>query len=124
VKGHIRRQESRPVITLNLIEMTVAQLQRALAGHSSSTTGSFTRIQGGAIGSSAYLTNIAIATTFTGNANLPMVLVVRNPIVMEAPEVAFTDEDETVISVTFTGTVDPATPNTEVFAIYHPGVVP
>jgi hypothetical protein len=124
VKGHIRRQESRPVITLNFIEMTVAQLQRALAGHVSSTTGSFTRIQGGAITSSAYLTNVAIATTFTGNADLPVVLVVRNPIVMEAPEVALTDEDETVISVTFTGTVDPATPNTEVFAIYHPGVVP
>jgi len=124
VKGHIRRQESRPVITLNLIEMTVAQLQRALAGHTSSTTGSFTRIQGGPITSSAYLTNVAIATTFTGNADLPVVLVVRNPIVMEAPEVALTDEDETVISVTFTGTVDPATPNTEVFAIYHPGVVP
>lgn len=120
VKGHIRRQESRPVITLNLIEMTVAQLERSLAGHTKSTTGSFTKLVGGAIGSAAYLTNVAIATTLTGSTGLPFVLVVRNPIVMEAPEIAFADEDETVISVTFTGTVDPSTPNTESWAIYYP----
>ena len=124
VKGHIRRQESRPSITLNLIEITVANLQRALAGHVSSTTGEFTKILGGPIGAAAYLENIAIATTFTGNTDQPIVLVVRNPIVMEAPEITLADEDETVISVTFTGTVDAATPNTEVWAIYHPGVTP
>lgn len=122
VKGHIRRQESRPTLTLNLIEMTIDQLTRALAGPTSTTAGSFTKLVGAAIGTSSYLTNVAIATTFTGSGGLPLVLVVRNPIVMEAPEVALADEDETVISVTFTGTVDAATPNTEVWAIYHPGV--
>jgi hypothetical protein len=120
VKGHIRRQESRPVITLNLIEMTVAQLERSLAGHAKTTAGSFTKLVGGEIATPAYLNNVAIATTLTGSAGLPFVLVVRNPIVMEAPEITYADEDETVIAVTFTGTVDPATPNTEVWAIYYP----
>jgi hypothetical protein len=122
VKGHIRRQESRPTLTLNLIEITVAQLQRALAGHVSSTQGNFTRILGGPITASSYLTNVAIATTFTGNPNFPMMIVIKDPIVMEAPEISFTDEDETVISVTFTGTVSASIPNTEAWAIYHPGV--
>jgi hypothetical protein len=124
VKGHIRRQESRPTLTLNLIEITLAQLQRSLAGQATTTTGSFSRIVGGPIAASSYLTNVAIATTFTGNTSLPVVILLRDPIVMEAPEVSFTDEDETVISVTFTGTVLAGTPNTEAWAIYHPGVTP
>ena len=124
VKGHIRRQESRPTLTLNLIEITLAQLQRSLAGQATATAGSFERIVGGPIAASSYLTNVAIATTFTGNTSLPVVILLRDPIVMEAPEVSFTDEDETVISVTFTGTVLASTPNTEAWAIYHPGVTP
>jgi hypothetical protein len=122
IKGFIRRQESRPALTLNLIEMTLGNLQRAIAGSATSTTGSFSRIVGGAIADTSYLNNVAIATTLTGSAGLPLVIVVRNPIVMEAPEVSFADEDETVIAVTFTGTVLSSAPNTEVFAIYHPGV--
>jgi hypothetical protein len=124
VKGHIRRQESRPTLTLNLIEITVANLQRALAGNVSSTTGAFTRILGGPIGAGAYFNNVAIATTFTGNPNHPVVILIKDPIVMEAPEISFNDEDETIISVTFTGTVLASTPNTEAWAIYHPGVTP
>jgi hypothetical protein len=124
IKGFIRRQESRPSLTLNLIEMTLGNLQRALAGAVTATAGSYDKITGGEILNTTYLDNIAIATTLTGSAGLPVVLVVRNPIVMEAPEVTFADEDETVISVTFTGTVLATAPNTEVFAIYHPGIAP
>jgi hypothetical protein len=122
LKGFVRRQNSVPTVTVNLVEITVQNLQNALAGAVSSTAGLFTKLVGGEITDAAYFTNIALATTFTGAANEPLVLVIKNALVVETPDIALTDEDETVIAVTFAGHIDPATPNTEVWEIYHPGV--
>lgn len=124
LKGFVRRQNSVPTVTVNLVEITVQNLQNALAGAVSSTVNAFEKIVGGPILDSNYFSNIALATTFTGAANDPLVLVIKNALVVEPPDIALTDEDETVIAVTFAGHIDPANPNTEVWSIYHPGVDP
>lgn len=124
LKGFVRRQNSVPTVTVNLVEITVQNLQNALAGSTATTVNDFTKIVGGPILDANYFSNIALATTFTGAATEPLVLVIKNALVVEPPDIALTDEDETVIAVTFAGHIDPANPNTEVWTIYHPGVDP
>jgi hypothetical protein len=119
-KGFVRRGQSAPTLTVNIIEMTVDNFEKAIAGLISETKGAFTRITGGAISDATYVDNIALVTTFTGSTT-PIVLVLHNVLALEAPVVNLQDEDEVVMAVTFTGHVDPASPGDEVWAIYHPG---
>jgi hypothetical protein len=122
IKRQIRRQESEPTITLNLLELTVNQLERILAGSTRTLTGGgkFSKFIGSVIDDAAYVQNVAIATTLTGSAGLPFVLVVLNPIVVEAPELRFTDNDEMVTAVSFLGTSLESAPLTESWAVYYP----
>lgn len=126
MKGFIRRQNVAPVLTVNLLEMTPDNLIKAIAGASGTdttgTTDQFQKIVGGEIGDSDYLTNVALLATYSGTTN-PLIVVVENAIVMEAPELGTVDEDEMVISVSFAGTFDPASPSDEPWAIYHPTTI-
>ena len=120
VKGFARRASSRPALTVNMLELTVANLTRSIAAaNTSSTTSGLTKLVGGEIEDGDYLTNVALATTLKGQAQ-PFILVVHNALVLEAPEFSFADEDEMVLTVTFVGHVTAAAPNTEAFTIYHP----
>lgn len=122
-KGFVRRQTSQPTITTNLLEMTVANFRNAIAGAVEEVAGEFTKITGGPILEASYLLNVALATTYTGNPDLPIVVVIRNALVYEAPAFSYGDEDEAVIPVTFTGHLNVASPYEEPWAIYHPGPV-
>ena len=120
VKGFARRASSRPVLTVNMLELTVANLTRSIAAANTSDTASgLTKLVGGEIEDADYLTNVALATTLKGQAQ-PFILVVHNALVLEAPEFSFADEDEMVLTVSFVGHVTAAAPNTEAFTIYHP----
>lgn len=120
VKGFNRRQTSAPVLTVNLLEITPENLERAIAGGNVETAGAFEKLTGGEIEDSDYIGNVALATTLKGS-DTPIVIVIHNALVMEAPEFNTVDEDETVLTVAFTGHVTADAPNTEVWAIYHPG---
>ena len=122
VKGFNRRATSRPALTVNMLELTVANLERSLAAATKTTTASnLTKLVGKEIADGDYITNVALATTLKGQVQ-PFILVVHNALVLEAPEFSFADEDEMVLSVTFVGHVTAAAPNTEAFTIYHPVV--
>ncbi len=121
VRGLVRRQASAPTLQTNIVEASVHNLQLALAGAVSAAAGDFTKITGGRIEDSAYYDNVALLTTYTGNPDLDVVFLIKNVLVMEAPTFNFNDKDEVVMAITFTGLVDVATPNEEVWAIYHPG---
>lgn len=124
IKGFVRRQTVAPTLTINQLEMTVENFTRAFAGAESETTGDFTKITGAEILDASYFNNIALLTTYTGNPDTPIVVVIENCLPREAPELSFTDEDEVVMSVSFVGHFDPANPLVEPWAIYHPGDVP
>lgn len=122
IKGFNRRQSSAPSITVNMLEITPANIANAIAAARSETVGKFTKITGGALRDSDYISNVALVTTVKGNTSLPFVVVIHNALALESPEFGTADEDETVLPVTFNGHVDVTAPNEEAWAIYHPGV--
>ena len=119
VKGFKRRQTVAPTLTANLIEMTVENLTKAIAGAVASAAGLFQRVDGGEITDAAYLDNVAIITTYTGS-DTPIIVGVKNALVVDAPEFSTNDEDETVISVTFAGHFAGADVSDEPWFVYHP----
>lgn len=125
-KGFIRRQTVAPVLTVNLLEMTPENLIKMIAGASGADTGALTddtqKITGGPIEAADYLDNVAIVATYSGTT-VPVIIVVKNAIVLEAPNLATADEDETVTAVPFAGTFDPADLTDEPWAIYHPTTI-
>ena len=122
VKGYVRRSRSAPTLTVNALEITEENVEVALAGANNAVAGSFQKITGGEIADADYIDNVAIATTLKGS-DTPIVIVLHDVLVMEAPQWSLTDQDELVLSVTFTAHADVSAPNTEAFAIYHPGTV-
>jgi hypothetical protein len=110
------------VLTVNALEITEENVEVAMAGANNTVAGLFQKITGGEVEPSDHITNVALATTLKGS-DLPIVIVVFNALVMEAPQWNLADEDETVLSIAFTGHVTIDAPNTEAFAIYHPGTV-
>lgn len=125
-KNLIRRQNVAPVLTVNMLELTPENLIKAIAGASGADTGATTddyqKITGGPIEAADYITNVALLATYAGTTN-PVIIVVENAIVMEAPEIGTVDEDEVVLAVPFAGTFDPANPTVEPWAIYHPTTI-
>lgn len=122
IKGFNRRQTSAPVLTCNALEITEENVEVAMAGANNVVAGLFQKITGGEAEDSDYINNVAICTTLKGSG-LPIVIVIFNALVMDAPQWNLTDEDEVVLSIAFTGHVTVDAPNTEAFAIYHPGTV-
>lgn len=122
IKGFNRRQTSTPTLTVNALEISEENVEYAIAGANNAAAGVFAKITGGEIEDTDYITNVAIASTVKGT-DTPIVIVITNAMVMEAPELTFTDEDEVVMSISFVGHVLASAPNTEAFAIYHPGTV-
>jgi len=122
IKGFNRRQTSAPTLTCNMLEWTATNLHMAIAAANKATAGLFDKITGGAVEDTDYFDNIALATTYKGNPTLPIVVVLFNPLVLEAPSASFVDEDESVLTAVFAAHVDSTTPNTEAWAIYHPGL--
>jgi len=122
VKGFVRRSRSAPTLTVNALEITEENVEAAMAGADNAEAGSFAKITGGELADADYIDNVALATTLKGS-DTPIVIVLKNVLVMEAPEWSLTDDNETVLSITFTAHTLATTPNTEAFAIYHPGTV-
>ena len=122
VRGFARRASSRPALTVNMLELTVENLEVAIAAATTSTTGgttNLTKLVGDEITDGKYITNVAIATTIKGETE-PVVILIENALVLEAPEFSFADEDEMVLSVTFVGHTLSSDPNVEAFSVYHP----
>ncbi len=123
-KGFKRRSRVAPTLQVNIMEHTVANYTRVIAGAAvQSAVGSVatprTRFNGGAITDAAYIDNIAIAATHSSGSE-PVIIVLFNVLADEAPTFTFADEDEMVLPVTFSAHIDPATPNVEPWSIYHP----
>lgn len=121
-KGFRRRSRVEPRLEVNLLEMSFANLQKMIAGANATAPGAggYGKIEGGPIEESDYLSNVALVATL-GDTGEAVVLVVRNALVTESPELATSDDDEMTAGVVFAGHFDPANPTVEPWAIYHPG---
>ncbi len=122
-KGFIRREEVAPVLTTNVMEQTIANWRRMIAGITTAVVGEagdgYTRVRGGEITNDAYLDNVALVATYSGSAR-PVILVLYNVMAHAAPEVSLPNRDEVVMAVTFNAHIDPASPYVEPWAFYHP----
>jgi len=119
-KGFKRRETVEASLQTNILEMTPSILADVLAGADTETAGSFEKITGGPIETTDYIDNIALFGTHTRGTDDTdaVVIVLENVLVMESPEFSLEDENELVLPVTFNAHFDPATPNTEPYAIY------
>jgi hypothetical protein len=123
VKGLTRRQTVEPVLTVNMLEMTKANLAQAIAGATQTTTGKFTKITGGPITDDSYLENLALFASYTGSTK-PVIVVIFNPMVHDSFDMSFTDDNELVGAVPFLAHFDPADGEPDedkLWRIYHPG---
>lgn len=121
VKGLRRRETIEPVLTVSFVELTRANLQQIVAG-ATSTSGQagYTRIEGGPIRSEDYIENVALLATYSGSTD-PVIVVVRNALVVEGWDMAFEDRNEVAVEVEFAGHFDANDLDKEPWAIYHPG---
>lgn len=119
VKGLSRREEVRPSLTVSFVELTYQNLEKAIAGAVSTTTGQFRKITGGPILPQHYIPNVALIAAYAGTQN-PLVVVVKNALVVEGFDFTAEDKNEVAVEVTFVGHFDPANLAEEPWAIYHP----
>ena len=130
-KGFVRSGRIAPTLQVNLVEHTVKNYENAIAGLVSTAVGEtgsqYTKITSGPILAASYLSNIAIAATYTDPTafaeDRPIIILLTNVMAHSAPTFTFSDEDEVLIPVTFNAHIDPANPNTPPWAIYHPTYV-
>jgi len=109
-----------PTLTVTMIEMSAANLQRLLGSSTATTLGNFTTIDLSAeIASTDYITNVALVTTLSGSED-PVILVLRNVLMTESASLAFEDKSEAGIEATFTAHVSPCSPYTSPVTLYVP----
>ena len=123
VKGSRRITRVTGTLVANFLEISTDILQIALPGSSSTTTGSpasydvITRALDIAL--TDYMTNVAIVGEMNGESD-PLVLILKNVLADGNLEIAFADNDESVIAVTFTAHFDPASMDAEPWEIRKP----
>ena len=118
-KGFVRRENVRPTLTVNLVEISRANLARAIAGLIETAAGDYQKITGGEITAATYLDNVGLVTTYAGEDE-PILLVITNALAHEAPTFNLQNRNELVLPVTFIGHIDPDEPYVEPWMIYHP----
>jgi hypothetical protein len=119
LKGMRRRESVVPVITANMLEMTVQNLLDAIAGAVGTDGGSTVTIAGGEVADADYFTNVAIVATLSGS-DTPVICIVKNALADAGFSLTTADRNEAVSEITFTGHFDPATPRTEPWEIIWP----
>lgn len=123
VKGLVRREEVRPLLTVNMLEMSKGNLVKAIAGATEAVAGKFTKITGGPITDTSYIDNIALLAAYSGSSK-PVIVVIFNAMVHDSFDLSFADKDEPVGAVPFVAHFDPADGEPDedkVWRIYHPG---
>lgn len=124
VKGHNRITRVNAIIVANFLEVSADILNLAFPGSSVADFGSpkthdqVTRSL--AIALSDYVTNIAIIGEVTGGAANANGIIIDNALVTENIEVGHVDNDESVLSLTFTAHFDPADLDTEPWRFRFP----
>jgi len=118
VKGFRRIEEVVATLTVNLIEITEANLLKALAG--SSATGHV--ITGAEIDDDDYISKVALVGTITGfnGTTKPIICVLSNVLVDGPFSLALNPKDEAVLKLVFTAHYADSDLDTEPWSIEYP----
>lgn len=110
-KGFRRVIEEHVRLTVNLIEMTVENLELALVGSSSATNVEATHdvlTRSLEMSDISYVTNIAIVADYSDGSGNPVIIIVKNPLMDGELNLSMTDREESSTELQFTGHFDPA----------------
>lgn len=118
VKGFRRIEEVVATLTVNLMEVTEANLLKALAGSSASAN----VITGGEIDDADYISKVAIVGTVTGfdGTSAPIVLELSNVLVDGPLSIPMNPKDEAVVTLVFTAHYSDSDLDTEPWSITYP----
>ena len=103
------------------LEITEDILKAALIANVDTTTDTTYDIITGkiTIADSDYIKNIAWVGTISGS-NKPVIIVIENALCLDGLQLKAEDSKDNALDVTFTGHVDPTTPNNLPYTIYYP----
>lgn len=105
-KGNVVIDSETPSLTVNLKELTAANLSLAIAGSEINSDTNYDIITSkGKIELTDYLDNIAFVGRLSGSAK-PVVIVIDNAISLEGLTITTADKGEAVVPVVFTGHYD------------------
>ena len=111
--------EVAPTLTVNLMELTKANLMAAIPTLRETSAGGYAILKPDDVLSTDYITNVALLGTLSGT-NDPVICILKN--VMSSGEVSLKldNKNETVLSITFVGHYDPAALSDHPFEIRWP----
>jgi hypothetical protein len=124
-KGNVVIDSETPTLTVNLKEITAANLALAIAGSTTESDENYDIITTkGKIDLTDYLTNVAFVGRLSGSSK-PVVIVIDNAISLEGLSLKTADKAEAVVPVVFTGHYDENNVDSGAapFKIYFPKVV-
>lgn len=108
-KGFRRVIEEHVRLTVNLLEMTIENLELALVGSSSTSDGTHDVLTRSLLMSDiSYVTNIAIVADYSDGSGNPVIIIVKNPLMDGELNLSMTDREESATELQFTGHFDPA----------------
>jgi len=120
VKGFRRIEEVVATLTVNLLEITEANLMKAIAGSNSPAT----PIVGGEIEDSDYISNVVLVGTMSDPAlpgtSKPIICILENCLVTGPFTLAMNPKDEAVLTMVFEAHYLPADLDTEPWSIEYP----
>jgi hypothetical protein len=122
-KGLTRIISTDVTLKVNMLEVTTAILQMALMANVDTTTNAgFDTITGKTeIALSDYIDNIAIVGRLSGSLQ-PVIIILKNALSSDGIKFSSKDAVDNILPVTFTGSIDPASPAVQPFEIRFPQV--
>lgn len=122
-KGLTLVTDTEVTLKTNLLEITPDTLKLALMGTIDSTNPDYDVITGKTyIAESDYIDNIALVATLSGSQK-PVIVILKNVLNTDGLKMKIEDDKDNVLPVTFTGFIDPETPNVLPYEIRYPKAV-
>lgn len=122
LKGGVRKDMVKPVLTLPLTEFDEEKLPLIYAGATITAGTAVKTLTAGNLQTSDYLSNVILLVSYSGS-ELPVIFVLKNALCREAPQIQTVNKDKAILTVKFEAHFDPADVLKEPWEVIFP-VVP
>jgi hypothetical protein len=123
VKGLTRIISTDATLKVNMLEVTAEILRIALMGVTDATGLDYDVITGKTeILLTDYITNVALVGRISGSAK-PVVIMLKNALSSDGIKFSNKDATDNILPITFTASIDPATPEVSPYEIRFPKIV-
>ncbi|AGK97627.1 hypothetical protein [Clostridium pasteurianum] len=110
-------------LATNILEMSSSTIATLIRGDVDTTDPDYDIITGRtSISNSDYLINIALVGKISGSLK-PCIIIVKNAMSSDGLKYVLKDDTDNVVQATFTGYIDPATPDVLPYEIRYPKIV-